>query len=1159
MMRDDGPDAGAVAAAVRAAWADVVHESVDPQLAFLAAGGHSLAAARLIARLNRELAVDLPMSAILRDDPTPAQLVDQVVARVERRPDAPAPKAAVDGPAPSPERSGSAPLAPSMRRIWTWHRLHPESPAYNVVRVLCVDGRIQPTALRAALADLCMRHEALRCVVVEPCPGEPEVLVGDPATVPLTVEVARPAGGDVVAAVDDLLYRIADRPFPTHTPPLWRAGVVYAPAVDRTWLVLVMHHLISDLRASDLVLNELAEAYQARAGGTEPRFATPAPSLLAHLAHEGRLRGTPRWEEQLGWWSQRLAGVGAALPLPLSAADQDEPVYAASTHSLDVPDEEVDRLDGTMGQRGFTPAIFFLTAASAVLAAWSGPDRAEVVGLPSVRISRPEDERLVGFLLDTLPLAVSVDRQQSFQRVYETVRETYADAADHALPAFDEIVDRLRLPRATGARNPLIRLWFSDLTRAAVPSHFGDQPAVEHDLPPAWSLFDLGLYLRRSSTGYRLHLVGPRGLSEPADLAALLHQIVRVATLAASDPTRPLDELLEPPAAVTAAPSLVDPRASTVDLIGRHARRRPAAVALTDQDGTVDYRSLDEQIDAVADELRSGAGSGAVVALPARRDRTFVLRLLACQRVGVTAVLVDADWPDQRRRRALEVAAVTHAFPWSGAASAASRPGAADRASDGPAHVLFTSGTTGDPLAVRVTTEAADTALADLVTLLGVTAADRVSMLSGPAHDPVLRDLGLALRTGARVCMPPPGVLGKPVRLAAWLRQERVTVMSATPTLLALVLGADRQPLPDLRVVVCGGSPLSAETAELIRSCAPDAVVVNGYGCTETPQLVVAHQIVPDQPVPPTAEVPIGVPLPGRRVEVRSAGGRRCDAGQLGEVWVAAPHIAQGYLGSTGDGRFATRDDGRRWLRTGDLARCDAAGRLHLAGRADRQVLVNGHRVMLEELESVARACAGVTDAVAQVVGYRGRQAIRIWVQRSTGASVDEDAVRAHLVAVLPASAVPARVIVVDHLDVTENLKPMAPQQEPTALEHTSGPRVDAGLRHLAESVLGRPLDLATNFFDAGFTSTSLLQLTAELGDLLGRPVEALSVFNHPNLRALDAFLFGLPARPAARAEPAGLRSDRSDRVARVGASRRQVRTWIRTSAPDSPTATGPQ
>jgi hypothetical protein len=393
-----------------------------------------------------------------------------------------------------------------------------------------------------------------------------------------------------------------------------------------------------------------------------------------------------------------------------------------------------------------------------------------------------------------------------------------------------------------------------------------------------------------------------------------------------------------------------------------------------------------------------------------------------------------------------------------------------------------------------------------------------------------------------------------------------VTVANATPTMLALVFGADTQPLPDLRAVVCGGSPLSAATAQLIRSRAANAVIVNGYGCTETPQLVVAHEIAPDEPVPRTAQVPIGAPLPGRRVAVRAADGHRCDVGQLGELWVAEPHIADGYVGAAHADRFTTGEDGSRWLRTGDLARRDAGGRLHLAGRRDRQELVNGCRVTLEEVESIARGCAGVTDAVAQVIGDGGRQTIRVWVQRPAEATVTEGAVRAHLAAVLPPSVVPTRVFVVERLDLSENLKPVAPQREPAS---AYGPDVpDKELRDLAESMLGRALDPATNFFDAGFTSASLLQLSAELTDVLGRPVEPLSMFDHPNLGALSAFLFGRPAaRPTPAATPAPVPpvpvsatpgADRSDRLAQMRSNRRKLRTWIQDSV-TSPTGDAQQ
>lgn len=1159
MVGEAGAPGGesAVAAAVRAAWMDVVVGDVGgpapEDLAFLEAGGHSLAAARLIARLRADLGVEVSMAVVVRDDPTLAQLVDVVAGLV-----AAGSAAAVADDQARSEAAGAAPVTapvgPTLRRIWTWHRLYPDSPAYNVVRVLAVEGRLQPAALRAALADVSARHEALRCAVAEPLPGRPEIVVHERVAVPLSVEVVRVADGDDDAerVIDAALYRVADRPFPMATAPLWRVGVVYVPAQQRSYLVLVLHHLISDLRSTDLLFGEIATAYGARAAGAVPEFGDAAPSLLAHLGHEARLAGTPKWKDDLDWWTERLSGAGASAPLPLTAADRDEHVYAAVTHSVALPVAASEALDAALRSRRLTPALFFLTAASAVLAAWTGPGRVEVVGLPSVRVSRPEDQRLVGFLLDTLLLPVSSDPETAFLRAYEALRDAYVDAAEHALPPFDEVIERLRLPRT--ARSPLIRLWFSDMTQAAPPTTFGDAAAVEYDLPPAWSLFDVGLYLRRSAEGYRLHLVVPQGQSEPADMAAMLGQILRTVTRAAADPERPVGELLEPadgdePEIASVAREIAP---STPELLRRHAEQQPNAVALTDALGDLDYRALDDLVEQEAARLTAAAGAGAVVALPARRDREFVVRLLACRRAEVMVVLVDAEWPEWRRARACEVAGVAWAYPWvgDGAVTAVGSGGVVDPAAAEAGHVLFTSGTTGDPLPVRISASVTETALADLGEMLGIGLGDRVSMLSGPAHDPVFRDIGLALRAGATVCVPPADVLGRPARIATWLRAARVTVVAGTPALLGLVFGADHESMPDLRAVVSGGSPLSRRTAALIRSRAAEAVLVNGYGCTETPQLVVANVIGPADPLPQSAEIPIGEPVPGRRIELLTAGGRRCDTGQLGEISVGAPHIAQGYLGDGVPDRFATAPDGARRFRTGDLARRDAAGRLHLAGRADRQVLVNGYRIMLEELESVARGHAGVADAVAQVVGDGDRQAVRIWVQPAAEASVAEDDLRAHLAAVLPAGAVPSRVIVVDELDLAETLKPRPPALEPAAAsaperaaDGDPGHPVDARVRQLAEWMLGRPLDPALNFFDAGFTSMSLVQMSAELSDALGRPVGALSLFRHPNLRALSTFLLGAPEDGVAdRADAAVSVADRSDRLARILASTTAVR-----------------
>ncbi|MER7169887.1 AMP-binding protein [Streptomyces mesophilus] len=1109
-----GPHDG-LARQVHAIWTDLLGDT-DPEAGFLEAGGHSVLAARLIARIGTELDATLGLAALIRDNPS----LNDLVALVEQAAHGPAPA----GPRPpAPETTAghhpvSAPISPAMRRVWTWHRIHPDSPAYNVVRVLTLDAQVRPAPLRAALADLAGRHDALRCHVVEPSPARAEIVLDETVSVPPMIDVVRGSSHDDVSGqVDAALRRFADRPIPLGAGPLWRCGLIWSPGTGRTWIALVMHHLISDLRASDIVLDDLATAYAARRDGSAPQWPRPAPGLLPHLRRQGELADSARWRADLDWWRRRLAARTApAAPAPLASGPDG---HRGTTLTVDLPPLAGRAVDSMLRGAGLTPAVFFLTVATTVLAARSGGDPG-VVGVPSVRVSEAADEQTVTFLLDTLlldPGDPAADGRTVLEACAAT-RLTLLDAVDHATPTYDEILDGLQLSRAS--RSPLIRLWFNDLTGAAPPARFGDHASAEHDLAPGWALFDLSLYVTRAAAGYRMHFVVPQqsAAHDLAELTEFAEQVAQVCSAAATEPQRPLVELLPPsrtggPSTAPAAPAHAP---STAELLSRTAAEQPSAPALDTGDELVDRHTLDRAVAARAAQVRATTRPGDLVALPARRDRLFVERLLACMRAEVTPVLIDAAWPRARRDAAVLGSRACHAFPDDDGPPAA-LPTPVRKAPGLPtaAHVLFTSGTTADPLPVLIPTPVTDTAIADLASWLEVGADDRIALLSGPAHDPALRDIGLAVRTGACLCLPSPGEQADLTRLAHWLHTRRISVLSATPTLLALVLGAarDTQLLPHLRVVICGGAPLTTATAALIRSRAPKAVIVNGYGCVETPQLVVAHRLDPDDPLPDTSHVPIGRPLPGRHVELLTEDGHRCADGERGELRVGEPWIASGYLTEAPE-RFVT--DSVRLVRTGDLVRRDATGLLHLVGRLDRQVLVNSHRVLLDEVEAAARGCPGVGDAVAELVGDEDHQALRLWVQPLAPQSPPpEAAVRAHLTEVLAAPALPATITIVDRLSLSANLKPAAPG---TAASGGPAASLVDRLQDTAAAVLGRPVSETVNFFDAGFTSITLLQFGAELSTVLGRDVDPLLLFQRPNLRALAAAL-DLTAHPPTQSD----------------------------------------
>ncbi|HEX6871094.1 MAG TPA: non-ribosomal peptide synthetase, partial [Micromonosporaceae bacterium] len=587
----------------------------------------------------------------------------------------------------------------------------------------------------------------------------------------------------------------------------------------------------------------------------------------------------------------------------------------------------------------------------------------------------------------------------------------------------------------------------------------------------------------------------------------------------------------------------------TADLIRRHAAARPDALAIVDDQGEVRYRDLIGWLDQVMAALDQ-AVPGTVLWLPARRDREYVVRLLACWATGTTAALIDDSWPTARKAAAARVAGVTHKFAADGSVVVVSGDAQAGAVSaDAPtgaglSHLLFTSGTTGDPLAVGVAPGTVEAAVDDLADLLGVGLDDRVAMLSGPAHDPVLRDLTLALRQGGTLCLGGPRI-ADPGRIGAWLRERRVSVVNLTAPLAGLVFGLDRQPVPTLRLVICGGAPLAATTAASIRAAAPDAVLVNGYGCTETPQLVCAKVIHPDDPLPPGGTLPIGAPLPGRRVAVHDDQGRACPIGVLGQLSVAHPHVCVGYLdqgttrgatthrlgptspparpdhppladtagpGARAEDRFFVDADGVRWFRTGDLARFSGDGQLYLSGRADRQSSLNGLRFSPDEVEAVVRSVDGVTDARCDLLPGAHADGLRVWVTSPTGVAQTE--VRQRMAAMLPPALAAAQILIADTQPLTHNLKPAPPVPAPAPLpEQPRGEQTARiRLRALIEQAARRPVADQDNFFDAGLDSFGLLQLGAELTEALGRPVPALDLFRYPNLGALAERLFSTPA-----------------------------------------------
>ncbi|MFT4623745.1 MAG: acyl-CoA synthetase (AMP-forming)/AMP-acid ligase II [Myxococcota bacterium] len=462
--------------------------------------------------------------------------------------------------------------------------------------------------------------------------------------------------------------------------------------------------------------------------------------------------------------------------------------------------------------------------------------------------------------------------------------------------------------------------------------------------------------------------------------------------------------------------------------VHRHARDRPRALAICDGSECIDWAELSRRIlSASAGLHRLGLRPGGRLALATTNRIAHVVASGAAAHIGaVVAPMSPVSGPDELRERLArcqlalveselaEVAASALGASWrvvvpegapigctawsillaSGGSAPRGRPDP-----DAPDVVLYTSGTTGRSKGSRVSTRGASPVTAfRYLDLLGI-GPDTVLWTPCPLyHAAPFALAGLTF------------LLGGTVVLDAGYDEDSVTDrivgrgvthMFLVPVLLERLLRRPETELErlragPLRALVSSGAPLRADLkVELQRRFGP--VLYDLYGATELGLVAIGRP--GHNAVCPGA---VGPPLAGIDTEIRDPTGRPVPQGEMGELFVRSDTISAGYEGDDPQADTVA-SPGRRWAGSGDLARLDRDGLLHVVGRRKEMVVSGGVNLFPGEIEAVLARHTSVREvAVAGVPDAQWGEAVHAWVVpegEAVGADDLKAWVRAHLAA----------------------------------------------------------------------------------------------------------------------------------------------------------------
>ncbi|MFI1332590.1 amino acid adenylation domain-containing protein [Streptomyces sp. NPDC020845] len=1119
---------------------------------FFDLGGHSLLATRLISRVRSLLDVEVPLRTVF-EAPTPAALAARLTGADAARPALTA--------AARPKR---LPLSFAQRRMWFLGRLEGPSGTYNLPWTLRLTGKVDRPALRAALGDVVMRHEALRTVF-------PEAADGPYQRIRRRARITLPVHHVTETELERSVGEFASRGFDLSRELPFRAAL-FALGKDDNVLVTVIHHIAGDGWSNAPLARDLNRAYAARLRGEEPRW-SPLPVQYADYAlWQRELLGDESDPEslaakQLAYWRETLDGLPDELELPTDFPRPALPSYRGGTVEFTIPAATHARAAALARECGAS-LFMVVQAALATLLSKLGAGEDIPVGTPVAGRTDDALDDLVGFFVNTLVLRGDLSGDPTFRELVGRVRSASLAAFAHQDLPFERLVDALS-PARSMARHALFQTMLAFQNNAAAKLEL---PGLEGKVGAARTgkaRFDLAFDLAEEHT----EAGAPGGIAGRLEYSADLFTEETARTLAAR-----LAHLLD---RLTAAP---DGRLAETDALLPGERERllvdwngapahpaepplyerfqarvaatPDHPALLFEGHQVSYRELNERANRLARALVArGAGPDRLVAIALPRSPEMVVAALAVLKSGAAYLPIDPAYPadrigymaeDARPVLALTDREVARAVPGLAAAphlllddpeavaEIAALPGddlrpherRAAPSADHTAYVIYTSGSTGRPKGVVVPLGAFANFLAETSRLLDLGADDRLVSVTTFGFDIANLELFVPLLSGATLVLAPPAAVRDPQALAALLVEARATVVQATPTLWHALVSGHPGALREVHALT-GGEAIGQDLATALRDAARK--VTNLYGPTETTIWSTAAEL------DGTGTPPIGRPLAGNRAYVLDAALRPVPAGVTGELYLGGASPARGYHDRPGltAQRFVADPyspvPGARMYRTGDLVRRRPDGTLDYLGRADHQVKVRGFRIELGEIETTLLSHPRVAQAAVAVrEDTPGEPRLAAYVVPRGEPGLDLAELRAHVAGAVPDYMVPAFLTELERMPLTPNAKVDRKALPAPGLPRAAtgrGPRtpLEQTLCQAFADVLGLDrVGAEDSFFELGGDSIRSIRL-------VGRARE-LGV----GLTPADVFLHRTVAGLATAATAAGSAPDVPDAFARV-------------------------
>ncbi|MEH2136766.1 amino acid adenylation domain-containing protein [Nostoc sp.] len=1120
---------------------------------FFELGGHSLLATQFISRVRSRLKVEIPLRSLFAA-PTIAELAPSIQQLQQQDIELSAP------PILKRVENAEIPLSYAQQRLWFLDQLESNSALYSIVIGLRLVGTLNVAALEQSLKEIIDRHEALRTNFVT-VDGKPTqiiqtqtnwtVTVVDLQHLPTLVLSEAVGAASTSAEVTEqktvaqkLLEQKAIEPFDLANNSLITATLVMLSPTEQ-WLLVCMHHVVSDGWSIGVFVQELQALYNAYSQG-QPSPLLPLPIQYADFSIWQRqwLQGEVL-QNHLNYWQQQLANAPTFLPLPTDRPRPAVQTFNGSYHVFTLSVELTQKLLQLSQQQGVTLFMTLLAAYNTLLYRYTGQEDI-LVGTPIANRDRTELEGLIGFFVNILVMRTDLSENPSFNELLPRLREMALSAYAHQDLPFEMLVEALQ-PERDLSHTPLFQVMFVLLNAPMSEIELTGLSVSGLPIGITTAKFDLTLTMENTPNGLFGWWEYNTDLFDSSTIERITGHFLTLLEAIVANPSERISQL----PILTASEQqqlLVEWNDTQVDypqdkcihqLFEEQVERTPDAIAVVFENQQLTYQELNTRANQLAHYLQSlGVGADALVGICVERSLEMVVGLLGILKAGGTYVPLDPEYPQERLRFILEDAQVSvllsqhhlvEKLPECQAqlvnldtdwqlisqltqenALAQLTVGIADVQASNLAYVIYTSGSTGQPKGVQISHKSVSNFLSAMQQRPGITKQDTLLAITTIAFDIAALEIFLPITVGACLVIASRDVTLDGRELFDLLVKSQATIMQATPATWRLLLDSNYQ-FSDLKIL-CGGEALPWDLVNQL--LAKSASLWNLYGPTEATIWSSVSQLESNESL-----ISIGRPIDNTQIYILDQNLQPVPVGVPGELHIGGAGLARGYFNrpELTQEKFICNPFGRskgaeRLYKTGDLARYLPDGNIEYLGRIDNQVKIRGFRIELGEIEAVLSQHPNVqASCVIAREDIRDDKRLVAYIVPQPQVTLTISELRSVLKEKLPDYMVPSAIVILESLPLTPNGKidrRALPAPEPSSelSDKYVAPRtpVEEILALIWQQVLKVELvGRHDNFFELGGHSLLATQLISRVRNSLKIELPLRSLFAAPTIAQL--------------------------------------------------------